>query len=286
MRPSRLQGLLLQGPVVATVCGLLALPTVLLLLNSLSQSQIFQVQLGGWQPSNYLNAVEDVGYRTEALRSLLIGLQTTLSSTLGGFALAYWVRFRAKRTALWLFLIAVSLIASYIVRVYAWRTLLGPSGVVVSVLASVGLVAKDQSVLLFTPTAVVLAQTQVFLPFTALILASSLLKVDVSLIEQARNLGYSRTGAVCHVTLPLIGPALLGALCFTFFLASGDYLTPALVGGVDGTTLGAVIANEFQTTGNYVNGAVLSFEMLALFIAFFVAVRSVMRVLGLLPRTT
>lgn len=285
MRPSRLHAIALQGPVLAAVLALLVLPALLFLLYSFSGAVSFEVGLGNWTTSNYSDVLNDRTYRTETLRSLAIGAQTTLWSTLGGFVLAYWLTFRARRKSLWLFLIAVSLIASYIVRIYAWRSLLGSTGVVVSVLDSLGLHRGHEPVLLFTPAAVVIAQTHVFLPFTSLILASSLAKVDVSFIEQARNLGCGRAGVFCFVTLPLVGRALLGAACFTFFLATGDYLTPALLGGVEGTTLGSVIAREFQTTGNYAAGAVLSFVMLVLFALFFIFARSAMKALGLLPRT-
>jgi len=202
----------------------------------------------------------------------------------GGFLLAYWIRFRAGKKDIWLLVVAISLIASYIVRIYAWRTLLGQTGIAASILSLFGLRDHSQSLLLFTPMAVVLAQVQVFLPFTSLILASSLARVDQQLIEQARILGYGPAGAFWNVTLPLTGRALLGAVCFTFFLCTGDFLTPALLGGVNGTTLGAVITGQFQQVGNYASGAALSFVMLLTFMAFFLLMRTTMRGLGILPR--
>src|SRR5207247_227377 len=97
MRPSRLQALLLQAPVLVVSLVLLLIPAVLFLLTSISAPSPFQLNLGGWRISNYRDVFSNAAYRTEAVRSVELALQTTLWSTLGGFVLAYWMVFRARR---------------------------------------------------------------------------------------------------------------------------------------------------------------------------------------------
>lgn len=285
MRPSKPQALLLQSPALAAMLALVVAPTVLLLLSAFSPGGLFEVRLGDWSTSAISAVVESEGYRTQLGRSLLIGSLTTLFAVCGGFALAYWVVFRATRKGPWLALIVVALVASYLARIYAWRTILGSEGPVSDVLSSLGLVEPDRPVLLFTSEAVIIAQVNVFLPLSALILVSALTRVDPSLLESARIQGYGGSATLIWVALPLVGQALLTAICFTFFLATADYLTPILLGGTDGTTLGAVIANQYQAVGDYSTGAVLSLVMLIVFALFFVLARCAMRLSGLLPRT-
>ena len=284
MRPSRAQALLLQAPVIACMLLLVAAPTLLLLATAFSPGGLFRIELGDWGLGAIDTVVGDDAHATQLTRSIVIGLATTAFSVTGGFALAYWVVFRSTRSGLWLSLIVVALIASYIARIYAWRTILGTEGPVNGLLRELGLVGEGESVILFTRLAVVIAQVNVFLPLSALILASALARVDRQLFEASRSSGYDGPATLVWVTLPQVGRALLTAISFTFFLSTGDYITPSLLGGRTSTTLGALIATKYKTTGDYSAGAVLALEMLLVFALFVVAVRLLLRALGMLPR--
>jgi spermidine/putrescine transport system permease protein len=269
VRPKLWQALGLQGPGLVVAGALIVVPAIVLLLTAFSTSVPYGVELGGWTFDNFNNVLQDHSYRENTITSVSIGLRSALLSTVGGLALAYWLIFVAKRRNLWLLLLVLSFIPSYVVRIYAWRTMLGSNGVVVDLLSSLGLVQSGKPVLLFTPWAVVMAQVQIFLPFCTLVIAAALAKVNPALIDQA-----------------LAGTAMLGAMSFTFFFCTGDYLTPELLGGKSGVTLGYVLASQLQVSGDYATGAALSFVMLVVFVVFYVVLRLLMRSAGLIARTS
>jgi spermidine/putrescine transport system permease protein len=276
--------MVLQSPVVAAMFVLVAAPAALLLLAGFSPSQLFEVRLGAWSTSRLVEVLQSSAYRAQLLRSIWIGALSTAFAVAGGFALAYWVAFRAQRKSVWLALIVFALVASYLARIYAWRTILGSEGLASTILSGLGLTAPGRPVLLFTPAAVIVAQVNVLLPLSALILVSALVRVDPRLLEASRSQGYRGGATLVWVTFPLVGRALLTAICFTFFLATADYITPMLLGGTGGTTIGAIISNQFQTVGDYTTGSVFSLLMLVVFVLFYAVVRTTMRAIGLLPR--
>ena len=113
-----------------------------------------------------------------------------LISVAGGYAIAYYLAFKAKRSRTPLFaLVVVSMLASYLARIYAWRTLMGSDGIVNSTLQSLGLVHHPVSWLIFSRTPVILAEANLYLPIAALILYASLSGLPPELEEAARDLG-------------------------------------------------------------------------------------------------
>ena len=285
MKPTRAQALLLQTPVVACILVFVAAPTLLLFAAAFSPGGLFRLDLGEWSTSSFDAVLSNDAHGTQLVRSIIIGLATTLFSVLGGYTLAHWVVFRARRTGLWLSLIVVALVASYIGRIYAWRTILGSEGPLSQLLSGMGIIEEGRAVILFTRPAVVIAQVNVFLPLSALILASALARVDRVLFEASRSSGYGSLATLIWVTLPQVGRALLTAVSFTFFLATGDYITPVLLGGTSSTTLGALIATQYKATGDYSTGAVLALEMLVVFLVFVIAARWMLRAFDMLPKT-
>ena len=282
MRPTRAQALALQGPVIVAMLVFVGAPTAFLIVTAFAPGGMFQLQYGDWSTSAFSLVWTDT-FRIQLTRSVGIGLASTAVSIIAGFTLANWVMFHARRTNIWLSLIVVALIASFIARIYAWRTVLGSEGPVSRAFQVLGLIDEPQTILLFTRPAVIIAQVSVLIPLCALILASAFSRIDHQLLEAARTQGYGSLRILTTVTLPLSGPAVLTATSFSFFLSTGDYLTPSLLGGANSTTLGSVIAGQYQITGNYAAGAVVSLVMLVVFGAFFVLARLALRVLGMLP---
>lgn len=284
MNPTRGQALLLQAPVVACIGVFVAAPTILLLAAAFSPGGLFRVDLGEWSTSSFSAVLSNEAHGTQLTRSIILGLSTTVFSAVGGYALAHWVVFKSRRTGLWLSMIVVALVTSYIGRIYAWRTLLGSEGPISRLLNGAGVFEEGRVFLLFTRPAVVIAQVNVFLPLSALILASALARVDRVLFEASRISGYGSLATLVWVTFPQVGRALLTAVSFTFFLSTGDYITPVLLGGTSSTTLGALIVTQYKTMGDFSAGAVLGLEMLVVFVAFVLAAAWLLRALGLLVR--
>ncbi len=237
---------------------------------------------------NYRRVLTTPLYRKYALNTLLIAGPTALLSIVGGYVLAYYLAFRARRSrGILLVAIVIALMGSYLALIYSWRTLSGESGIFNSLLQAIHVTDRPLGILLFSRIAVVVAEVNFFLPFTALVLFSSLSSISPELEPAARDLGASRAMTLRRITLPLSGSALFGATLLVFFLSAGDYITPVLLGGIGSSAMfGTLIADQLSTALNYPLGAAMAFVMLSLFAMLVLLLRVGMRAAGLLPRHT
>jgi len=242
----------------------------------------------GFTTDNYHQVVTTELYRTYAINTVLIAGPTALLSVVGGYVLAYYLAFRAGRArSILLVAVVIALMGSYLALIYSWRTLSGEHGIINSLLQAAHVTNHPLSVILFSRTAVVIAGTNFFLPFTTLVLYSSLTAIPAGLEAAARDLGASGRMTLRRIVLPLSGTALFGATLFVFFLSAGDYITPVFLGGIGSSgTFGTLIADQLSTTLNYPLGASIAFVMLALFAVAAVVLRIAMRAAGLLPEHT
>jgi spermidine/putrescine transport system permease protein len=281
-RRRRRSVLFLASPALLVIAAALLLPIMLLLVQS------FIVSLGYGQLQytftleNYTEALADPLYRGIAVRTFAMAAANASVCLVLGYPAAFYITFRLRRAKnLALFLVVVSLFTSYLVRLYAWYTILGQKGVINTALKSVGLIDSPVSFLLFSKWAVLIAFVNVFLPFTILILASSMQGIPGDLLENSRDLGANALQSFTKVVLPLTTTGLVSAFAYTFVLTSGDYITPALLGGKQGTTLATVVSDQFVAFGNQPGGAAISFLMMLTFAAVYAAVAQVQRYKGL-----
>ena len=275
-----------------TPIGALLLAGVLVPASMLFAFSFFHLRLlevvPGATVDNYKQVLDTKLYRGYAINTLLIAAPVALLSVVGGYALAYYLAFRARRSrGILLIAVVIALMGSYLALVYSWRTLSGESGIFNSLLEALRVTHGPLGILLFSRVAVITAEVNFFLPFTTLVLYSSLTAIPRDLEAAARDLGASRRMTLRRITLPLSGSALFGATLFVFFLSAGDYITPVFLGGVGSSgTFGTLIADQLSTTLNYPLGAAIAFVMLALFLAIVVVFRVAMRAAGLLPEHT
>ena len=278
----RLEALLL-APLSLLLAGTVIVPAIILFGYSLLVWISFS-PTGGYSAQNYIRVLSDPLYRQLLINTLWIAVPTTLASVLGGYGIAYYIVFVERRGRSLMFALVVSaLMASYLVRIFAWRTLLGTSGLVNSALMAIGLISQPLEFLLFSRNSAVLAEVALFMPLAALTCYASLSGVSSDLREAAWDLGAGRFQTLWRVTLPLSGPSVLATLALIFFLSAGDYVTPVLVGGIDSSTLGTAIATNIGPVGNYGLGAALSFTLVGCFAVYYALVRGAMRAGGLLP---
>ena len=203
---------------------------------------------------------------TLAVNSLVVGLVAATTTILVGLPIAYWLRYQAGRLQLpVLFLITATMFASYLVRIYAWRTMLGENGIVNSALESIGLIDKPLGFLIFSRLAVTLAAVHLFLPFVILVLFAGFRPLQPAFLEAAQDLGAGGLLRWRRVILPLVAAPAASAFLFVFVLASSDWVTSAFLGGSSGTLLGYKIAATFRELGNYPQGAALSLLTLTAF---------------------
>jgi spermidine/putrescine transport system permease protein len=168
-----------------------------------------------------------------------------------------------KSKFVWLILLTIPFWTSYLLRVFAWKVILGYNGVINSGLLSLGLIHQPLEFLLYNPTAVVVTLAHAWAPFAILPIYVSLEKIDRSLLEAAADLGDGAVRRFFRITLPLSLPGVTAAAVVIFVPTTGDYVTPSLVGGSDGMMIANVIEVQFDKVGNWPLGAALAMASMA-----------------------
>ena len=180
------------------------------------------------------------------------------------YPMAYFVAFKVRRAKfLWLVALTVPFWTSYLLRVFAWKVILGFNGVINSGLMGLGIISAPLEFLLYNPTAVVVTLAHAYAAFAILPIYVSLEKIDRSLLEAAADLGDGAATRFFRVTLPLSMPGIIGAAVVIFVPTIGDYVTPALVGGTDGVMIANIIQVQFARVNNWPLGAALAISSMA-----------------------
>ena len=260
-------------------------PLSILFLYSFGESTYFSLSFGHTL-DNYREAFETTLFMRLLLRSIWMGAAVAGLCLAIAYPLAYAITLGPlrRRGELFLFLILVSLFSAYIVRVYAWRALLGRNGVINSGLEAAGVIDHPLEFLLYSRFAVIITLANVLVPLAVLPLYSALTGVDGQLVEAARNLGASPLRTFWAVTLPLSIRGVQAAFALCFIIAAGDYVTPQLVGGASGQLLGNVIVKWFGVAFDWPLGSALSFVLIAAMALAVLGFIALCRLLGLRER--
>jgi spermidine/putrescine transport system permease protein len=279
-RRERRNYLLRLSPILLFTLAFFLTPFVTLFLYSFGESTFIDLSYGS-DPQHYVSAFTDPLYRRLLLRALAIGVVTSVLCIALAYPFAYAITLGPlRRRGTWLlFAVVITLFSSYVVRVYAWRTLLGSEGIVNEGLRLVGIGPID--LLLFSRFSVVLTLVNVLIPLAVLPIYSSLAQIEPSLVESARDLGAPPARALRRVVLPLSMRGVNAAFALCFIVAAGDYVTPQLVGGANGQLIGNVIADQFGVAFNWPLGSALAFSLIASMGAVILIWLLLMRVLGL-----
>jgi len=281
-------------PPLLWVVVFLLVPYSILFCYSFWSVNSFQVIVHSWSFANYVELLHQPMYFDTFLRSVRIAASVTLFSLLLGYPVAYYLSFHsAKRRELLYQLVIIPLWASYLVRGYAWKTILGTDGVLNGVLGFLhitsGLTSLQNtlnsffalhpamhswhasfvplSFLLYSPFAVVLMLTHIYTPFTFLPIYASLEHIPRNLLEASHDLGASPWLTFRRVILPLSLPGVVAGATFAFVLTLGDFLAPLLVGGPSGIMISNIVASEFGAAYNWPLGAAISLCMLLVIVA-------------------
>ena len=208
---------------------------------------------------NYRLALTEPIYQDLLMRSLFISLAVGATTVLLAYPIAYYISFHGgSRKNLWLFVIMVPFWTSYLLRVMAWKVILGYQGVLNGGLMGIGLIDEPSNAFLYNTSAVVIALTHAWAAFAILPIYVSLEKVDRSLLEAAKDLGDGPFRAFLRVTLPLSMPGVVAAMLIVMIPTVGDYITPRLVGGTEGVMIANAIQAQFGRAANWPLGAALS----------------------------
>jgi putative spermidine/putrescine transport system permease protein len=185
-----------------------------------------------WTWSNFDTVLHDSTYREIAFRTIWMAAAVTITDALIALPFAYFMaRIASPRMRTVLFvLVLLPLWSSYLARIYAWRLILNPDGVLNWSLGNVGLPRQSWA---FTSTAMWIVFSYIWLPFMILPIYAALERIPDSYLEASRDLGARSWTTFRRVILPLALPGIVAGSIFTFSLTLGDYITPSLVGNVD-----------------------------------------------------
>ena len=262
------------SPGLILVAAALLIPLGLLIVASFWTTDAGGDLVPAFTLDNYAKLVERPGYARIMLRSIGIASAVTLITIVLAYPLAYFVAFDVKEHRLiWLILITLPFWTSYLLRVFAWKVVLGWNGVINSGLTTLGVIDVPFGFLLYNPFAVVLTMSHAWATFAILPIYLSLEKIDRSLLDAAIDLGDRPVRRFCRITLPLSLPGVIAASVIIFIPTVGDYITPALVGGPDGLMVSNLIQAQFGRANNWPFGAaisVVSIASVALLAALFI----------------
>jgi spermidine/putrescine transport system permease protein len=252
-RRNRLAPYLLVAPGILWLLVFFVAPTITLAQTSLTGAE------GGWPA--YHKAL--TSYGTHFFRSFRYALAATLLALAMGYPLAYFIAFRAgKLKNLLLGLVVLPFFTTFLVRTFAWKTILNDGGPAVWLLQRLH-VLNAGGRLLDTTVAVVGGLTYNFLPFMILPIYVSLEKIDRRLVEAAEDLYSTPAAAFRKVVLPLSLPGVFAGSLLTFIPAAGDFINAQLLGSPNQQMIGTVIQNQFLEVRDYPLAASLSFVLMA-----------------------
>ena len=261
-------------PPLLWVAGFLLLPYALLFAYSFWTVSPVQTIVHQWNLANYRELLRNPMYLEVLFRSMRIAGSVTLLALLLGYPLAYYLSFYASRKKELLYqMVIIPLWVSYLVRAYAWKTILGSDGVLNTLLQYVHVVRHPVEFLLYSPFAVVLTLTHIYTPFTFLPVYASLEHVPRDLVEASQDLGASATATFWRVIFPLSLPGVLAGATFAFVLSLGDFLAPLLIGGPSGIMISNIVVSLFGAAYNWPLGAAISLGMLVLVVGLLTAVQ-------------
>ena len=257
------RGYALLSPTLLIMLAVLAAPLALLAVTSFWSETDMVLDTHGTL-AQYATALGRPTYRALFYRSLAISGLVTLATVALAYPMAYFVAFRAGRAKfVWLILLTIPFWTSYLLRVFAWKVILGYNGVINSGLMRLHLISEPLAFLLYNPVAVVVTLAHAWAAFAILPIYVSLEKIDRSLLEAASDLGDGPLRRFLRVTLPLSMPGVIGAAVLVFVPTTGDYVTPSLVGGSSGVMIANIIEVQFDKIGNWPLGAALAVSSMA-----------------------
>jgi spermidine/putrescine transport system permease protein len=201
------------------------------------------------------------------LRSLSFATMTVILTLILCYPVAFWVSRLPERWRLvFLFLITLPFFSSLIVRLYAWLLILKPSGLLNTVLLSIGVISEPLEIL-YTPSAVVLGMVYVMVPFMFLPLFAAVDNLDRAQIEASLDLGANRIQTFLKVVLPQTLPGIMGGAVIVFIPSVGNFIVPDVLGGAKGLMIGNLVEQQFLSSRNWPFGSALSMIIMTVVLA-------------------
>jgi len=258
-------------PVTVWMLALVIGPLAFTFLMSFWSTDGMQIT-ATWTLKNYALFFTDPLYASVLAKSVLLALAIAVLAILAAYPLAYLVSFRIRRGKQLLFMLSIiPLWVSYLVRIIAWRTILGNKGVINSALLAIGAIKEPLTFLLYNRFAIAITLTYICIPFVFIPVYTALEKIPRNLLEASSDLGAGELRTFLTVVVPLSLPGLVTGFIFAFIIALGDYIIPIQLGGTQGIMYGNLIWNQFGFAFNWPLGAALGFILFGIAVAVLTA---------------
>lgn len=259
-------------PIIGLVAYGLPIVFILVPLTAFLVYSFFWVEGGQLRFSltlhNYQRFFTDDIFLPVFWRTVVLCLEVAVLAICFGYPTAYLVAsLEGRKKYSVAMLLVVPLLMSYVIKIYAIRSILGGNGFLNRALLALGLIDEPLTFFVFNLNAVLLTLTALLIPFAILPIFLSLERIPRNLLDASADLGASGLQTFVRVILPLSLPGVVAAATFVFVLAIGDFLTPQMVGGTSGFTFGRIIYSQFGTAFNWPFGAALSVILAAVVVA-------------------
>jgi len=225
--------------------------------------------------ANYVATINEYG--DVLANTLAIAFGIAVLTTFLAFLFAYAIRFKLGRFAnLFLLTTLITLFGGYLVKIYAWKSILGTDGVLNRALLALGIIDAPVSALVYSVNGVVITLTYFLLPFAVLPIYGSLRSIEVATLEVARDLGAAPWPVIRDIVLPQCQSGLLTAFTLSFLISVGDYVTPRFVGG-GAALMGTFIENQFSFGFNWPLGSAMAFTTMFATLVLVLVMREILR---------
>jgi spermidine/putrescine transport system permease protein len=246
-------------PITVWMLGLVVVPLAFTFVMSFYSSSGMEIERTGTL-ANYRLFFTDPLYSRILFKSVRLALLISVLSIGAAFPLAYLVSFKIRRGRNLLFMLCIiPLWVSYLVRIIAWRTILGNRGVLNSALLALGIIQEPITVFLYNQFAIAITLTYICIPFVFIPVYTALEKIPRNLLDASNDLGANEVRSFINVVLPLALPGLVTGFIFSFIIALGDYIIPLQLGGTGGIMFGNLVWSQFGFAFNWPFGAALGF---------------------------
>ncbi len=252
-------------PVTIWLILIVIIPVFLMFIMSFKQKSGYDI-INVFTFNNYLEFFKNGIYWRLMLKSFRMAFIVSTAAIITGYPMAYFISRRLRKFRNFFYMLIITpLWVSYLVRIIAWKTILGNKGLINLALMKLGITSEPISIFLYNQVSVVITLTYIAIPFAFISLYTSLEKIPNNLIDAARDLGASEFNTFLNVIFPLSLPGLITGFMLSFIIALGDYIIPSQLGGNSGIMYGNVVWAQFGQSYNWPLGSALGF------ILFFIA---------------
>lgn len=253
----------LSAPTLFWLIIFFLIPTIIAILMAMRPSNPYGDLEPGWTMINFQTIFSPL-YIPVIWRTIWVSLVSTFACLLLSIPVGYYMaRLSEKRRKIVLFLVIVPFWTNFLIRVFAWKLILNPDGLIQKIFVFLHIIPEDGSLIYSTGT-VVLVTIYTYLPFAILPIYAAAERFDFTLLEAARDLGATRRLAFMHVFIPNISKGLVAAMAMVLIPCLGSYVIPDLVGGTNSQMIGNLIATQAFVARNIPMAAAWSTLLMAM----------------------